>query len=272
MKTTRYTVSEYERATFYQMPKFLFNETYLPMSNDAKVLYCLLKDRFELSMKNNWINENGELYLKFKREAMMEMLGKGKNTITKIMKELIDKGLVEEVRVGFNQANEIYLLAPADETIPVSADKNRSPKNRDTGVPKTGILESQNLTPNKTDINKTDINKNKEREEVTAEVYFDNQKIIKAMNEYLHVRKQNGLKTTSYMMIDWAEILHSRTPENAEETLKIATASNWPTITKDANMKKAKQCNKTATTKQAKGKYTAPSYNHAETDWSYLEM
>lgn len=210
-------------------------------------------------------------------KTILEDLQVSKNTYYKHFDLLKECGYIKvdqekNIKTGQFKRNIYRMVAnPVEENSRVpKIEKREKTESRVSKIEKrpcTKICDT-NINTNK----RININNKREREDVAAEVYFDNQKIIKAMNEYLHVRKQNGLKTTSSMMIDWAEILHSRTPENAEETLKIATASNWPTITKDANMKKAKQCNKTATTKQAKGKYTAPSYNHAETDWSYLEM
>jgi hypothetical protein len=31
----------------------------MQLSNDAKIAYALLKDRLELSIKNDWFDENG---------------------------------------------------------------------------------------------------------------------------------------------------------------------------------------------------------------------
>ncbi|HGD2855375.1 TPA: replication initiator protein A, partial [Streptococcus agalactiae] len=41
---------------FYRIPKiFVESPFYKSMSTDAKFTYAILKDRFELSLKNNWI-------------------------------------------------------------------------------------------------------------------------------------------------------------------------------------------------------------------------
>jgi hypothetical protein len=34
------------------------------LSNDAKIAYALLKDRLELSIKNDWFDENGDIFFK----------------------------------------------------------------------------------------------------------------------------------------------------------------------------------------------------------------
>lgn len=49
---------------FYRIPKiFVESPLYKPMSTDAKFTYAILKDRFELSLRNNWIDKNGDVYL-----------------------------------------------------------------------------------------------------------------------------------------------------------------------------------------------------------------
>ncbi|HEL1584671.1 TPA: replication initiator protein A [Streptococcus suis] len=95
---------------FYRIPK-VFVETlyYRKLSTESKFTYAILKDRFELSLKNNWIDENGDVYLIFTVEELQTILGYGKNKVIKIKKELAEYGLLEEVRQGLNQPNLLYL-------------------------------------------------------------------------------------------------------------------------------------------------------------------
>lgn len=106
----RYTLEEIQRNIYYQMPKFLFEGELENLSNDARVLYSLLRDRHELSIKNQWINDNGEVYLIFSRENMCEMLKLSRPTITKAMNDLKKYNLIDEKRLGQGKANHIYLL------------------------------------------------------------------------------------------------------------------------------------------------------------------
>lgn len=95
-------------------PKWLMKDSeFSKMSNDAKVLYANLKDRFRLSSKNHWVDKQGKVFVICKRESMMKMLNKSENTIRKIMDELKKYELVEEVQNGNNKPNFIYLLMPA---------------------------------------------------------------------------------------------------------------------------------------------------------------
>nr|WP_252555629.1 replication initiator protein A [Staphylococcus aureus] len=40
----------------------------MQLSNDAKIAYALLKDRLELLIKNNWFDENGDIFFIFTNE------------------------------------------------------------------------------------------------------------------------------------------------------------------------------------------------------------
>jgi len=55
MSEQRFNIQQQYREKFYQLPKVFFtNDKYIQLSNDAKIAYALLKDRLELSIKNNW--------------------------------------------------------------------------------------------------------------------------------------------------------------------------------------------------------------------------
>ena len=108
-KGKRYIYSDVVANRFYQMPKFLFEGEMKGLSNDARVLYSLLRDRHELSIQNKWINKNGEVYIIFSRETMATALGCSQPTLRKTLKELISAELFEEERQGMGKPNLIYL-------------------------------------------------------------------------------------------------------------------------------------------------------------------
>lgn len=57
---------------FYMIPKELFvNERYTSLSPAEILLYGILLDRLTLSIKNNWIDKNGNVYLIFTRLRLM---------------------------------------------------------------------------------------------------------------------------------------------------------------------------------------------------------
>ncbi|MGX0517643.1 replication initiator protein A [Staphylococcus hominis] len=174
---SRKNIKNQASQNFYMLHKALFvNEKYKKLSDSAKVTYAILNDRVSLSIKNNWIDDNGDIYFIFTNESLQNILDKSKNTITKIKKELQEVGLLEQIRTGFNKPNKLYLH---DIETNISVEKNiqtssvthnnkesqnlglQNPKFRDSRNSKFGIPESQILDPNDTDYNDTDYNNTK---------------------------------------------------------------------------------------------------------------
>lgn len=164
-KRVRYTANQVSTNRFYQMPKFLFEGEFKKgLSNDAKVLYSLLRDRHELSLSNNWVNKNNEVFLIYTREDMADMMGVTQPTLRKSIKMLKDIGLMEEERLGFNRANRIYLNAVDVGNTGVKNSFSPECKNlsvRDENILQSGVKDSfnqecKNLSPNDTDFNHTE--------------------------------------------------------------------------------------------------------------------
>lgn len=99
--------------SFFKFPKpFIYDEKYKTLSNNAKMLYMLLFDRLELSLKNGWHDKEGNVFQYYTNEQLMIDLNCNSNkTIIKIKKELKDAGLMTEVRQGMNLPNRIYVDA-----------------------------------------------------------------------------------------------------------------------------------------------------------------
>lgn len=96
---------------FFRIPK-IFNDPDSPffnMSTHAKYAYGLIRDRFELSFKNKWIDQDGAVYLVFTINSLSEYLGCGRDKAIAIKKELTECRLIEEDR-AVGRANRIYLL------------------------------------------------------------------------------------------------------------------------------------------------------------------
>jgi len=158
----RHTLDEIQRNTFYQMPKFLFEEEFDSISTEAIVLYSLLRDRHDLSTKNQWINENGEIYLLFTREELCKLLRKSENTVLKAMNNLKKLNLVEEERQGLGRPNKIYLLTVINldnsKTLKLCGSgasnlADQTLKLCGSGTSESAGQDPQDLRPNDTDLN-----------------------------------------------------------------------------------------------------------------------
>lgn len=108
-----YTASEVYAERFYQLPQVFFtSDLYRGLSNDAKVAFTLLKSRFDVSVRNGWIDDNGHIYFTYTNKSLMQLLGCRSEKLAKIKKELITAELLSQVRVGVNQPNRLYLHKP----------------------------------------------------------------------------------------------------------------------------------------------------------------
>lgn len=100
-----------EQFSFYRIPKALFTDKkFRELSTDAKVLYGLLLDRMSLSLKNQWLDGDGKVYIVFTTEEVMEALNCGNQKACRLMAEL-EKGvgLIERHRQGLGMPNLIYV-------------------------------------------------------------------------------------------------------------------------------------------------------------------
>lgn len=98
---------------YFQLPKVFFtNDKYISISNDAKVAYAILKDRFDYSIKNNWIDENDNIYFIYTVKELMILLQCREGKISKIKKELEEVGLLFQKRCGSKLVNGIKQNLP----------------------------------------------------------------------------------------------------------------------------------------------------------------
>src|SRR4051794_9570577 len=73
--TEYYTVNEMYGEKFYQVPKVFFtNPLYKKgLTDTQKLAFGLLRDRFSLSVKNKWFDDQGRIYFIFTIENLMEI-------------------------------------------------------------------------------------------------------------------------------------------------------------------------------------------------------
>ncbi len=70
-----YKVNEVLENVFYQIPKeLLINPIYNNLDSNSILLYGLLLDRLSLSMKNKWIDKDGNIYLIYSRKEAQNKL------------------------------------------------------------------------------------------------------------------------------------------------------------------------------------------------------
>lgn len=149
----RYSKNEVYENRFYKIPKAFFKtEEYKDMSLYSKVIYGFLDDRRELSLKNNWVDKENNIYLIFTRKEIQDMLCLSDKPVSRAFQELTKKGLIEEVVQGLNKPNLIY-VCHIDFT---NIENMRTRKNSDSRIGDNTTQESEIIRCNDTDLNKTD--------------------------------------------------------------------------------------------------------------------
>lgn len=154
MQNQYFTVQENYKERFYQIPKVFFtSENYKNLTNDMKIAYAILRDRLNLSIKNNWVDEDGNIYFVYSNEKLMEILNCKKEKLTKIKKGLENDGLLIQKRRGLNKPNILYLMKP----IVTERDIYKIEK-EENDVEPYGEKEVRKSNTNDTDFNDIDFN------------------------------------------------------------------------------------------------------------------
>lgn len=100
-----------EQFSFYRVPKVLFTkEQFRQLSAEAKILYGIMLDKLDLSVKNKWGDDNGRVYIIYTIEQIMADMNCADQKATKLLDELEKKcGLIERRRQGLGKPNLIFV-------------------------------------------------------------------------------------------------------------------------------------------------------------------
>ena len=229
----RITQNSVETSQFYQMPKWLFGEEFSELGNDERVAYMLLKERHSLSLKNNWINEENEVFFIYSREELARILGVGKNKVINIFKALKSLNLIEEEKTGAMKPNRIFLLEPNSEVYKTNfmrfaKQTSRGLQNKLHEVCKTN---PNNTNKNNTDSSNTELVNCSLKEETTLKVEnstTDEQQTSVDQQIIISDLRAMNIPTTKYVVEivhEWCE-LHSCELIQATIDKCVATAKN----------------------------------------------
>ena len=115
-----------ELFSFFRIPKALFQEQrFQNLSTDAKTLYGILLDRMSLSVKNEWFDKKGRVFIIFTIEDVKRALCCADNKATRLLRELEEFGLIERKRRGQGKPCLVYVKNFSAES------SKESVKNRD---------------------------------------------------------------------------------------------------------------------------------------------
>ena len=115
-----------ELFSFFRIPKALFQEQrFQNLSTDAKILYGILLDRMSLSVRNEWFDKKGRVFIIFMIEDVKRTLRCADNKATRLLRELEEFGLIERKRRGQGKPCLVYVKNFSAES------SKESVKNRD---------------------------------------------------------------------------------------------------------------------------------------------
>ena len=152
--------NEAETYTFYRIPKVLFTEpVFAGLSTEAKLLYGLLIDRMQISIRNGWLDEAGRVFIYYTIDAVMDALSCGNKKAGALLSELDDKkgiGLITRVRQGLGKPDRLYVhkcVLPE-----MSNGHFQTCQNDTSGAVENPGLDMSNEHANKKEKNKKDMN------------------------------------------------------------------------------------------------------------------
>ena len=160
--------NEAEKFQFYKIPKTLIvNDYFSSVSTDAKLLYALFLDRAALSCSNNWIDDEGRVYIHYSTDTIMADMHCANGKVAKLKKELSDIGLIEIKRMGQGRPDRIYVMNFEPVLIGNQREnqeshfqkcENRISKNANIESLDMRISHANKTNDNQTEINHTNIN------------------------------------------------------------------------------------------------------------------
>ena len=140
-----------EKEPYFQVPKSLFRSWREGKINStAFSIYMLMLDRYKVSKKNKWKDEEGNFYIIYSYEELLENLCiKNKNILADALKELEKLNLLKK-RKRYRNSTIFYLKSESNQN--VTSTKNESNVN-DT---LTQSESNQNVTSTKNESNVND--------------------------------------------------------------------------------------------------------------------
>ena len=145
-----------ELFSFFRIPKALFQEQrFQNLSTDAKTLYGILLDRMSLSVKNEWFDKQGRVFIIFTIEDVKRALCCADNKATKLLRELENFGLIERKRRGLGKPSLVYVKNFSSD---LSNERVQNRENHESGSPKNACQDPPKSRCNKNKKSKTERN------------------------------------------------------------------------------------------------------------------
>ena len=225
MKYNYYYGAQADQFSFVRIPRvMLTGKEFQVLSMAAKMLYGVLLDRMNLSMKNGWFDEENRVYIIYQISEIQDDLGFSKKKAMELLSELEDFGLLQKKRRGRGLPNILYVKsfmedasvrstetgssdakAKEDRGSEASTSKketfgssdSRSAENWNPGVPEAAPLEvpGSGALKNQTNINNTYKSKTESNPIVSMEVVSSGEEM---RCDVKRAPLTSGLKASAY--------------------------------------------------------------------------
>ena len=172
-------INDLNNINYYQVPKWLM-ELFLngEITAGAFKTYVLMYDRLRISGKNNWVDNDGVVYIKYSYNEMMEDLKVSRQAVSNNIKDLEKLDLIRKIR-NFNSTNKFYLKIYDECKEDLTSQKNFTIKEDLTTKSKEELtrgsqiyLDASNNNFSKNNYNKNNDDK-KEYDNIINLVYSD---------------------------------------------------------------------------------------------------
>ena len=119
---------EAEQFIYFRIPRQLIaSPRFKHISTDAKLLYGMLLDRMGLSMKNEWFDADGRVFIYYTVDEICGDMTCGRDKAMKLLAELDTGkgvGLIERKRQGQGKPTRIYVKRFTTREIPPKQEKD----------------------------------------------------------------------------------------------------------------------------------------------------
>ena len=133
---------EAEQFQYFRIPRQLITDVrFKQVSTDAKLLYGMLLDRMSLSVKNEWYDDNGRVYIYYTVDEICGDMVCGRDKAMKLLAELDTRkgvGLVERIKQGQGKPTKLYVRKFTTRHIPPKPQPGQI-----MPIPEVGYFDSQ---------------------------------------------------------------------------------------------------------------------------------
>lgn len=124
--------------TYFRIPcQLITHPRFKHLSTDSKLLYGMLLDRMSLSIKNEWYDDTGRVYIYYTVDEVCSNLNCGRDKAMRLLAELDTGkgvGLIERKKQGQGKPTRIYVKRFTTQEMPLQPEKKPEPPAPPLGV------------------------------------------------------------------------------------------------------------------------------------------